>query len=211
VEADPRSRDLATNYRFLTSAVIPRPIAWVTTVDPASGVVNAAPFSWFQAVCADPMMVMLSIQERAPGQPKDTLRNMRATGEFVVNLVPRAAAERMVQTSAEYPADVSEVEAVGLATVSSHVVRPPRIADSPVHLECRLAREVPLGRTGATTLVLGEVVHVAADDQVLDARGNLDPAKVTLVARMGGAEYCDTGHHFTIKRPSLHDAARSGS
>lgn len=208
MELDPGTRDARLNYHFLTSAVIPRPIAWVTTVDAVSGVVNAAPFSWFQAVCSDPPMVMLAIQCRSDGSPKDTVRNIRATKEFVVNVSPKALAKEMVQTSGDYPPDVPELEAVGLATTASLRVRPPRIAASPVHLECRLQQEVPLGNQGRTSLLLGEVVHMAAEDAVLDARGNVDPAKLTLMARLGGSEYLDTSAFYTIRRPAVGDLVR---
>lgn len=202
MEADPATRELRANYHFLTSAVMPRPVAWVTTVD-ASGLVNAAPFSWFNAVCAEPPMLMLAIQRRTDGGPKDTLRNLRATRECVVNVAPKAMLHEMVQTSGDYPPEVSEVDVVGLATAPSRKVRPPRLAASPVHFECRLAQEVPLGPEGRTSLVLLEAVHLAADDAVLDARGNVDPAKLTLVARMGGAEYLDTERYFTVQRPKV--------
>lgn len=208
MELDPATRESRQNYHFLTSAVVPRPIAWVTTVDPATGVVNAAPFSWFQAVCSDPLMVMLAIQKRSDGSPKDTVRNIRATGEFVVNVSPKALAKEMVQTSGEYGPEVSELKEVGLATSPSRKVRPPRIAASPVHLECRLHQEIPLGRANGTSLILGEVVHLAADDAVLDARGNVDPAKLVVVARMGGAEYVDTERVFTMRRPTPDDLLR---
>lgn len=208
MELDPASRESRLNYHFMTSAIMPRPIAWVTTVDLATGVVNAAPFSWFQAVCADPPMVMLAIQRRADGSLKDTTRNIRAGKEFVVNVSPKALAKEMVQTSGEYPPDVSELKEVHLATAPSRRVKPPRIAGSPVHMECRLHQEIPLGGKGGTSLVLGEVVHFAADDSVLDARGNVDPAKLTLVARLGGSEYVDTEDFFTLKRPALDDKVR---
>ncbi|MEA3166056.1 MAG: hypothetical protein QOJ26_925 [Thermoplasmata archaeon] len=208
VEVDPKTRESRQNYHFLTSAVMPRPIAWVTTLDPATGVLNAAPFSWFQAVCADPMMVMLAIQRRADGSPKDTVRNIRASGEFVVNVSPKALAEAMVKSSGEYPPEVSEVEALGLRTAPSKAVKPPRLADSPVHFECRLHQEIQLGSRGGTSLLIGEVVHLAADDRVLDARQNVDPAKLVLVARLGGQEYVDTSQFFTMRRPSPDDLLR---
>lgn len=203
MEADPATRSAARNYHFLTSAVAPRPIAWVTTVDPSSGVVNAAPFSWFNTVCADPPTVVLAIQERAPGVPKDTVRNMRATGEFVVNVVPAALAAAMVATSADLPPEVSEVERLGLDTTPSRAVQPPRLSASPVHMECRLAEERLLGREGTprTCLVLGDIIHLAADDAVLDDRGNVDPKRLTLLARMGGTWYTDTADHRSIPRP----------
>ena len=210
MEVDPRTRETRANYHFLTSAIMPRPIAWVTTLDPATGVLNAAPFSWFQAVCSDPPMVMLAIQRRADGSPKDTVRNIRASGEFVVNVSPRSMAEAMVQSSGEYPPEVSEVEALGLRTAPSRAVKPPRLADSPVHLECRLRQEIPLGNQGGTSLILGEAVHLAADDGVLDARGNVDPSKLVLVARLGGQEYVDTERFFTIRRPAADGLRRPG-
>lgn len=210
MEVDPASRDARTNYHFLTSAIVPRPVAWVTTVDPSTGVVNAAPFSWFNNVCADPPTVMLAIIDRPDGSPKDTVRNIRASGEFVVNVSPKALVAQMVQSSGDYPPDVSEIDVTGLATAPSRMVRPPRIAQSPVHLECRLSQEIPLGRGQKVSLILGEVVHIAADDAVVDARGNIDPAKLTLVARMGGSEYLDTERSFTVKRPKQGDGLRTG-
>jgi flavin reductase (DIM6/NTAB) family NADH-FMN oxidoreductase RutF len=208
VELDTAGRETRANYHFLTSAVMPRPVAWVTTIDAASKVVNAAPFSWFQAVCADPPTISLAIIQRADGTPKDTVRNIRATKEFVVNVSPKPLLDQMVATSGDYPPDVSEVEVLGVATTPSTRVKPPRIAASPVHLECRLAQEIPLGRSQKVSLILGEVVHIGADDAVLDARGNVDPSKVTLVARMGGAEYCDTERFYTVKRPAQGDLLR---
>ena len=208
MEADPAERDIRTNYHFLTSAVMPRPVAWVTTVDPKTKVVNAAPFSWFQAVCSDPLMVSLSIQQRADGTPKDTARNIRDGKEFVVNVSPKALLHTMVASSGDYPPDVSEVDALGLPTTPSKKVKPPRLSASPVHLECRLVQEIPLGKSQKTSLFLGEVVYIAADDAVLDPRGNVDPHKLTLVARMGGAEYCDTGQFYTVKRPTQADLSR---
>ncbi|MES2155631.1 MAG: flavin reductase family protein [bacterium] len=200
MEWDPARRDAKANYRFLVTAVAPRPIAWVTTVDGA-GVVNAAPFSWFNTICPDPPMVMLAVGHRPDGSPKDTVRNIRHTGEFVVNVVTRDLAEPMVASSADYAPGQSEVEALHLATAPSRVVRPPRLAASPVHLECRLERILPIGRNDNHMLVLGAVVHIACDDAVLDARGNVDPAKVTLVGRWGGANYVATEHAFQVPWP----------
>ena len=208
MEWDPAQRSGSATYRFLTSAVAPRPIAWVTTID-GNGLVNAAPFSWFNAVCADPPMVMLSIRAHPDGSMKDTARNIRATGEFVVNMSPASMAALMVQSSADYAPDVSEVEKLGLRTTPSKRVGPPRLADSPVHLECRLHSITLLGRRDEQSLVLGKVVHLAANDKVLDAEGNLDPLKVTLVGRTGGSKYVDTSRPFSIPWPT--DVPRSDS
>lgn len=208
MEADPAARDARSNYQFLTSCVAPRPIAWVTTLDPKTGVVNAAPFSWFQAVCADPPIISLAILDRSPGVPKDTARNIRASGEFVVNITTRGNLDAMVASSGDYAPEVSEVATLGLRTTPSRKVAPPRLADSPIHLECRLDRIVEVGRTQKVNLVLGEVVQFAAEDAVLDGRGNVDPAKVTFLARMGGQEYVDTSHFFTKPRPPPGDPLR---
>lgn len=207
VEREAAGWDSREAYRFLTSAVAPRPIAWVTTASPA-GLVNVAPFSWFNAVCADPMMVALSIQRRADGALKDTVRNIRDTGEFVVNVVTRELLAPMVASSIDFPPEVSEAERLALRLAPSKAVRPPRLADSPVHLECRLHSETVLGRKGDLSHVLGEVVHVGADDRVLDAHGMLDPAKALLVARMGGVNYVVADRPFEHKRPSAGDTLR---
>lgn len=191
---------LKRNYAFLTSAVAPRPIAWVTTCD-AAGRSNAAPFSWYNAVCGDPPMVMIAIRNHEDGGPKDTLRNIRSEREFVVNIATRSAASPLVASSAEYPADVSEIEALRLATTPSHKVQPPRLADSPAHLECVLYSITPLGKAPGVNLVIGEVVHFAAADDALDVQGNLDPSKVEFLARMGGPTYSSTAHHWPMERP----------
>ncbi|MEA3190086.1 MAG: hypothetical protein QOD77_668 [Thermoplasmata archaeon] len=201
MEQEAAAWDAREAYRFLTAAVAPRPIAWVTTLSPA-GLPNAAPFSWFNAVCADPMMLAISIQRRADGSLKDTVRNIRDTGEFVVNAVTRGLVAPMVASSVDFPPDVSEPERLGLRLAPSKAVRPPRLADSPIHFECRLHSETVLGRKGDLSHVLGEVVHVGADDAVLDAHGHLDPAKAVLLARMGGANYVAADRPFEHKRPS---------
>lgn len=210
MEWDPSDRSATANYFFLTSAVAPRPIAWVTTQGPDGGVVNVAPFSWFQTVCADPPTVMIAIGDRKGGDPKDTLRNIQATGEFVVNAATRDTVDAMVATSGDLPPDVSEAEAVGLSLVPSRAVAPPRIAESPVHLECRLLETHRYGGGGdaGTTVVVGQVVHCAADDDVLDDRGNVDPHKATWVARLGGAWYTAATDLFQHRRPKQEDLLR---
>jgi flavin reductase (DIM6/NTAB) family NADH-FMN oxidoreductase RutF len=198
MEWNPRERSAKENYHFLTSAVAPRPIAWVTTVDGA-GRVNAAPFSWFNTVCAEPPMVLLAIGSRPDGSPKDTLRNIQERGEFVVNVVTRELAEAMVASAADYAPTESEVLALGLQTGPSSTVAPPRLAGSPVHFEC--VRHDVITLSAGNWLVLGRIQHVAASDDVLDARGNVDPTRVNFVGRMGGANYADTASRFTVPWP----------
>lgn len=210
MEWDPADRSAGANYFFLTSTVAPRPIAWVTTKDPQTGVVNAAPFSWFQTACADPPLVMIAFGDRKDGSPKDTLRNIQASGEFVVNAATRATLDAMVATSGDVPSDVSEPDLLGLDLTPSHAVAAPRLAASPVHLECRLVESHRYGANGdaPTTVVVGRVVHCAADDDVLDERGNVDPRKVTWVARLGGAWYTAATDLFEHRRPKQEDLLR---
>ena len=192
-------------YKLLASTVTPRPIAWVVSQS-AAGAVNAAPFSFFNVLAGDPPTVGISIGSRAPGQPKDTLANIRDTNEFVVNLVSRENAEAMNKTATEFPPGVDELAAAGLTRLPSVKVTPPRIAESPVAFECKLFQAIPLGPLN--TLVLGHVVamHVR-DDAVLDAlKYYIDTPKLDLVGRMhGGGGYTTTRDQFEIRRIPLEE------
>lgn len=192
-------------YKLLASTVTPRPIAWVVSRS-AAGAVNAAPFSFFNVLAGDPPTVGISIGSRAPGQPKDTLANIRDTNEFVVNLVSRENAEAMNKTATEFPPGVDELAAAGLTRLPSVKVTPPRIAESPVAFECKLFQAILLGPLN--TLVLGHVVamHVR-DDAVLDAlKYYIDTPKLDLVGRMhGGGGYTTTRDQFEIRRIPLED------
>jgi flavin reductase (DIM6/NTAB) family NADH-FMN oxidoreductase RutF len=196
-------------YKLLASTVTPRPIAWVVTRS-AAGAVNAAPFSFFNVLAGDPPTVGISIGNRAPGQPKDTLANIQETGEFVVNLVSRDNAEAMNKTATEFPPGVDELAMAGLTRLPSVKITPPRIAESPVAFECKLFQTIPLGP--GNTLVLGHVVamHVR-DDAVLDALNSyIDTPKLDLIGRMQGAGgYTTTREQFQIPRltPEDWDAA----
>jgi len=187
-------------YKLLASTVVPRPIAWVVSRS-AAGAVNAAPFSFFNVLAGDPPTVGISIGNRARDLPKDTLANIRATGEFVVNLVSRDNAEAMNKTATDFPPGVDELAAAKLTRLPSVKVTPPRIAESPVAFECKLFQTIPLGP--ANTLVLGHVVamHVR-DDAVLDAMKHyIDTPKLDLVGRMhGGGGYTTTRDQFQIAR-----------
>lgn len=199
MEWSPADRSPAAHYHFLTSAIAPRPVAWVTSRGPGpDDPVNCAPFSYFQGVCSDPPMLMLSLSDRAGGGPKDTLRNIQATAEFVVHVATAEDATRVVQTAAPYPAGTSEVEAAGLETVPSSVVRPPRLAASPVAMECRLVETRRFGDRLPVTVVFGEVVSFHAADAVLDGRGNVRPGAVAFLARLGGHHYAAVRETFEV-------------
>jgi flavin reductase (DIM6/NTAB) family NADH-FMN oxidoreductase RutF len=188
-------------YRTLVEVVTPRPIAWVTSVD-AAGRVNLAPFSFFNAFGANPPVVVFSPTLRRDGTKKDTLLNVEATGEFVLNAAVAPLAEQVNLSSKELPPGESEVEFVGLHTVPSTKVRPPRLAESPVNLECRVYQIVPIGRGPiAGNLVIGEVLVLHVADHVLDENGRVDPRKLQTIARLGGDWYCHTADLFAMKRP----------
>jgi flavin reductase (DIM6/NTAB) family NADH-FMN oxidoreductase RutF len=170
-------------YRFLISAVVPRPIAFVSTRS-AAGAINLAPFSYFNAVSSVPPLVAIAIVER-PGDEKDTLRNVRETGEFVVNLVSEPMLPAMAKTAGDWPRETSEFEVAGLTPAPAERVSAPRVLESPVQLECRLHREIPLGNS---VLVVGEIVLAHVSDDVL-TDGKVDPLKLRPVGRLGGENY----------------------
>jgi flavin reductase (DIM6/NTAB) family NADH-FMN oxidoreductase RutF len=196
-------------YRFLTAAVVPRPIAWVTTVDPASGVVNAAPFSFFTVCCIDPPMVCFAAGSAAGGAEKDTVRNTRAAGEFVVNVVSEELGEAMNVTATPFPAHVSELAEAGLTPAPSVAVRPPRIAESPINMECRLDRMVELGRPPDTHhLVIGQVVGIHVRDGLLTDDYRVDLRGLRALGRLAGNLYCRTGDWVRHARRSPDEGPR---
>jgi flavin reductase (DIM6/NTAB) family NADH-FMN oxidoreductase RutF len=189
-------------YQMLVSVITPRPIAWVTTID-QNGHVNLAPFSFFNAFGANPPVVVFSPTLRRDGSRKDTLLNVEATGEFVVNTAVASLAAEVNRSSKELPPGESEVEYVGLHTVPSTKVKPPRLAESPVNLECKLIQVVPIGSGPiAGNLVIGEVVVIHVADRVLDEAGKVDPRKLQTIARLGGDWYCHTSDLFAMHRPT---------
>ena len=189
-------------YRTLVEVVTPRPIAWVTSVD-AEGRVNLAPFSFFNAFGANPPVVVFSPTTRRDGTKKDTLLNVEATGEFVLNTAVEPLAEQVNLSSKELPPGDSEVELTGLSMLPSAKVRAPRIAESPVNVECIVRQILPVGEGPlAANLVIGEVVVIHVDDRVLGPTGRIDPRKLLAIGRMGGDDYCRTTDLFSMRRPS---------
>jgi flavin reductase (DIM6/NTAB) family NADH-FMN oxidoreductase RutF len=188
-------------YHTLVGVVTPRPIAWVTTVDPA-GRVNLAPFSFFNAFGSNPPVVVFSPTLRRDGTKKDTLLNVEATGECVIHAAVASLAEKVNLSSKELPRGESEVEYVGLHTVPSVKVKPPRLVESPVAMECKVRQIIPIGNGPiAGNLVIGEVLLIHVSDAVLDANGRVDPRKLRTVARLGGDYWCHTSDLFEQKRP----------
>jgi flavin reductase (DIM6/NTAB) family NADH-FMN oxidoreductase RutF len=196
-------------YGILLNSVAPRPIAWVSTVSP-SGQNNLAPFSFFNVVCVDPPLLAFApglrrskAPETGQGEAKDTLRNIRETREFVVNIVTYELREAMNSTSGEYDAAVDEFELAKLTPEPSKIVRPPRVAESPVSFECRLHQILDFSSAPTSgSLVIGEIVSIHMKDAHLKD-GKLDRNSLDLIGRMGGLQYTRTTQRFEMVRPKV--------
>jgi flavin reductase (DIM6/NTAB) family NADH-FMN oxidoreductase RutF len=197
---------LGLAFNPFKAVVAPRPIGWVTTVD-RMGVVNLAPYSFFNAVSSDPPMVFYGANgtHDADGGEKDSLRNVRENGEFVCNLVTWELLHQMNDTATPAPHGVDEMETVGLARLPSRLVKPPRVAASPAHLECKLHQLVELPadpRSGKrNVMVIGQVVAIHIDDAYI-VNGRFDTARAQPVARLGYLDYAVVTKAFEVKRPS---------
>jgi flavin reductase (DIM6/NTAB) family NADH-FMN oxidoreductase RutF len=195
---DPATNAPANIYKLLIGVVVPRPIAFVSTVSP-EGVANLAPFSFFTVASANPPVLCFTASYREPR--KDTLVNVRATGEFVVNIVSEEIAEKMNLTSGEYPYGVDEFAVSGLTAVPSDVVRPPRVKESHVNMECRLLQTIEVSNQPmGGTLILGEVVRFHIDDEIVE-EFRIDADKLAAVGRMAGNSYARTRDRFDMVRP----------
>jgi flavin reductase (DIM6/NTAB) family NADH-FMN oxidoreductase RutF len=196
---DPATTAPMNTYKLLVGAVVPRPIAFVSTISP-EGVANLAPFSFFTVASANPPVLVFTTSFREPR--KDTLVNVRAMKEFVVNIVSEEFAAKMNVTSGEYPYGVDEFAMSGLTAVASDLVRPPRVKESHVNMECRLLQTIEVSNQHlGGTLILGEVVRFHVDDEILED-GRIDPEKLGAVGRMAGNTYCRTGDRFELVRPT---------
>ena len=195
---------LQDSSHVLTDIVVPRPIAWVSTVD-ENGVFNLAPFSCYGLVSGLPMVVGFSVGSYRDGQKKDTLRNIELTKDFVINVVTETLASAMNVTSASYPREVSEFLKAGLTPIKADIVNAPMVAESPVKIECRVIQIIEFGKTPVTnSLILGSVlrVHVADEfwNKLTRRIEGLRP-----IARLGGEGdlYCRTEDTFQMKRPTI--------
>ena len=184
-------------YKILCSLVIPRPIALVSSLGPG-GVVNAAPFSFFNVFSEAPPLIVLGLQNKADRSLKDTTRNIAAQGEFVVNMVDETLAEAMNLCATDFPAERSEVASAGLTTAPSSTVRTPRIAEAPAALEC--VRELSLAFGPQRELLIGRVLHVHVREDVMDERYNVDVARYQPVGRLFGNSYSRQQDVFSLER-----------
>ncbi|MBL9203406.1 MAG: flavin reductase family protein [Opitutaceae bacterium] len=188
-------------YAWMISTILPRPIAWVSTIS-ADGKTNLAPFSFFQGVTANPPTLMFVPVNTRDGAKKDTVRNIEAVPEFVVNLVSFALGEKMSATSAMLPYGDSEFEKFAIESAASSRVRPPRVSAAPVSFECALDRIVHIGDGPlAANVVFGRILVAHVDDGMLDAEGLPDSAKLDLIGRLGGDGYTRTRERFEMERP----------
>jgi flavin reductase (DIM6/NTAB) family NADH-FMN oxidoreductase RutF len=188
-------------YAWMISTILPRPVAWVSTISAAEKT-NLAPFSFFQGITANPPTLMFVPVNTRDGTKKDTVRNIEQVPEFVVNLVSFAQAEKMNATSAMLPYGDSEFDACGIATAPSERVRPPRVKDAPVAFECTLDRIIHIGEGPlAANVIFGRILVAHLADDVIGADGRADPAKLDLIGRMGGETFTRTRDRFDMERP----------
>jgi flavin reductase (DIM6/NTAB) family NADH-FMN oxidoreductase RutF len=198
---DPQDHTPADVYKLMVGAIVPRPVAFVSSIS-ADGVLNLAPFSFFTAISANPPVVCFSPMIRgADGRAKDTLRNIEETREFVVNIVSEDFATRMNACAKDFPPEIDEFAVSGLTPLPSDLVRPPRVKESRIHMECRARLVVhvsakPLGGS----LVMGEVVRFHVED-ALFSDFKIDPEALGAIGRMGGPTYTRTTDRFDMPRP----------
>ncbi|MFD7133879.1 flavin reductase family protein [Streptomyces sp. NPDC059894] len=200
IDHTPESLGAGAFYRLLTAVVVPRPIAWVSTLSADGRTANLAPHSFFTVACTDPPIVQFTSVGR-----KDSLRNIEATGEFVVNLAPEPLLEQINASAVNFPAETDEFDAVGIEREPSLSVKPPRVAASPVALECRLHSTLGIGNS---TLVLGQVVHAAVDEDVV-VDGHPDIRRLRPLARLGGDEWSTVGELRARARIAYRDWPRT--
>ena len=186
MQIDPKDYD--GFYNVLKAVVVPRPIAFVSSVS-ESGDINLAPYSFFNAVCYDPPTIIVSIQRLTPEKPKDTLSNIEATGEFVVNVVTQDIAQAMNMTSAEYPGEMNEFDIAGLTQIPSTIVKAPRVKESPINMECSLNQVVEIGPPGKSYgLVVAEVKLLHIHDDLIDGY-HVKQEALNMIGRLGGRSY----------------------
>lgn len=186
------------NYKLLIGSIVPRPIAFVTSLDEA-GVVNAAPFSFFNIVNDDPAMVMFSCVRKPNGEMKDTARNILTSKEFIVHIVDEDNVATINHTSINAPSGISEIELAGLTTTPGQTVKVPRVQECKIAMECRLAQHVELGHCD---MIIGEVIGFYIDEELYE-NGRIDIGKLKPVSRLAGASYAAIGRIFDMDRPQF--------
>lgn len=202
IKINPNDNSERDNYKLLIASVLPRPIAFVTSLS-QTGVLNGAPFSYFNVVSSDPPLISIAVQRRE-GVRKDTAINIAFCGEFVVHIVDEENVSQINETASSVGADVSEVQLANLTPVDSEIISVPGVREAKIRMECVVDRIVELGgdRAGVPScdLVIGQIVYFHIDKNILD-NGKIDPRSLNAVSRLAGNDYAKIGHIFTKKRP----------
>jgi flavin reductase (DIM6/NTAB) family NADH-FMN oxidoreductase RutF len=200
MKIDPDSLDAREVHELLVGCVAPRPIAFVSTIG-EDGVYNVAPFSFFTLMSLRPAVVGFAIASRRGGAKKDTLVNIEFSGDFVINIVPESIAQAMNQAAGEYPSHVDEFKEAGLTPMESDLVRPPRVAESPIQFECRLMQVMEFGVLPRVRhFVIGEILRVHVQDDLM-VDGVIKSDRLKAIGRLGEDFYCRTQDIFEMKRP----------
>ena len=189
-------------YKILTGSILPRPIGWISSID-MDGRPNLAPFSFFNAVCSNPPTVLFCSSIRSTdGKPKDTLNNVRAMNEFVVNIVTEELLGAMNLSSIEAPSDFDEFDFAGLTLAPSVVVKPPRVAESPIHFECKVQQIIDINdQPGGGSIVVGTIVHIHADDEVMLGGDKINLTALRPIGRLAGSAYVRITDIVEMERP----------
>jgi flavin reductase (DIM6/NTAB) family NADH-FMN oxidoreductase RutF len=201
-----KSQDLSVkeNYKLIIGSVLPRPIAFVSTLS-ADGVSNLAPFSFFTGVSSNPPTIcFVSSRKGTEAVKKDTLSNIEYSGEFVVNVVTEDIVEPMNETATEFPPDIDEFEVAGLTPLKAQLVKPYLVKESPINMECRLYKTIDIGdgSPGSATIIVGEIILYHIADHLLN-EGRIDTALLKPVGRLAGMDYTTLGRRFTLERKTI--------
>ncbi len=186
-------------YKMMISSIVPRPIAWVSTIS-KEGILNIAPFSYYAGISSVPPLVMISIGKKETKEKKDTWQNIEETGEFVINIVTKELVDKMNITSLPFEKEIDEFEKAGLTPIDSDFIKAPRIKESPVNIECRKFEIIEIGKMG---MVLGEILKFHIKDDLINEKGYIDTTKLEIVGRLGGVNYCliTKENTFQLKKP----------
>ncbi len=201
MDIDVKDLDPKQVYKLMTSVIVPRPIAWISTIS-KDGIYNLAPFSYFAGVSSDPPLLMVSIGRKDEKLKKDTWQNIEDTGEFVVNMVTKELLEKMNISSVAFDAEVDEFEKAGLTPIPADKVKAPLVAESPVNIECEKFQILEIGKMG---IIFGKILKLHIKDEILNEKGYVDTTKLEIVGRLGGANYCVVSKEntFEVRRPDL--------
>jgi len=199
MEIDIKNLEPSMIYKLMISSIVPRPIAWVSTIS-KDGILNIAPFSYYAGVSSVPPLIMISIGKKETKEKKDTWQNIEETGEFVINTVTKELVDKMNITSLPFEREIDEFEKAGLTPIPSDVVKAPRIKESPINIECKKFEIIEIGKMG---MILGEIIKFHIKDELINEKGYIDTTKLEIVGRLGGANYCliTKENTFQLKKP----------